>query len=404
MRLDDYMKQDNTSLQKPSASGIVQQMQFLPIPVQIPSDEIAPSVFTQWVSYIAPDHIQDLAFHDGNLWAATLGGIVKWSVEGKISRTWFGSEHNLPGSAFRHIAIDGSGRVWVGGQKTGLAWWDGQRWDNSVSNFNDRQDIYSLSVDSVGLLWCCSEQGLGTVNVVDDCAKWHPYHLGNLRLPFKEINSLASDSKSSIYIGTDRGLFYKKTNSDVWNRITVKDGFQDNKITKLLCLGVNYLWIGTLRGVSVFKDGQVEPVNDIQVCVNGLAYDSDNDAIWVSTVKSIYKCIESKIIQFSPPFFKDNRIPTTLTAANKRVWVGFDKGIAHFQPVPTEIQSPRAQNYPVGSINSIFVEENHDIWVGTSTGLWKYKTGSWVKMRPKIELISDVENINQIISGSNACL
>jgi ligand-binding sensor domain-containing protein len=398
------MKQDNTSLQKPFESGIVQQIKFLPIPVQTPSDEIAPSVFTQWVSYIAPDHIQDLAFHDGNLWAATLGGIVKWSVEGKISRTQFGSEHNLPGSAFRHLAIDGSGCVWVGGQKNGLAWWDGQRWDNSVSNFKDRQDIYCLSVDSAGLLWGCGEQGLGTVDIVDGCAKWHPYHIGDLSLPFKEINSLAIDSKGNLYLGADRGLFYKKTDSTIWNRLTIKDGLQDNKITKLLCLGDDYLWIGTLRGVSVFKDGQAKPIEDIQVCVNGLAYEPDNDAIWISTVKNIYKCTESGTLSFSPPFFKDGRMPTTLTATSKKVWVGFDKGVMHFQPVPTEIQSPRKQNCPVGSINSIFVEENHDIWVGTAAGLWRYKTGSWEKMRPGNQLSTELENINQIVADSGGCL
>lgn len=398
------MKKDNTSLQKPSETGIIQQIKFLPVPVQIPLDEIAPSVFTQWVSFIAPDHIQDLAFQDRNLWAAALGGIVKWSVEGKFSKTWFGSEHNLPGSAFRHIAIDGSVRVWVGGQKTGLAWWDGQRWDNSVSNFKDRQDIYCLSVDAAGLIWCCSEQGLGTVKVVDGCAKWHQYHIGDLSLPFKEINSLVVDSKSNIYLGADRGLFYKKTDTETWNRLTIKDGLQDNKITKLLCLGDDHLWIGTLRGVSAFKNGQVEPINDIQACVNGLAYDSDNDVIWVSTVKNIYKCTESKILSFSPPFLKDGRIPTTLTATSKKVWVGFDKGVMHFQPIPTEIQSPHAQNYPVGSINSLFVEENHDVWVGTTAGLWRYKTGSWEKMCPGNQLSTELGNINQIVADSGGCL
>lgn len=396
------MAQDNDSLQNQSSAGIAVTLKSLPIPVQITTNKPVSSIFTKWVSHIAPVYIQDITFHDGYLWAATLGGVVKHSLEKEFSRTWFGSEHNLPGSAFRCMAIDGLGYVWVGGHETSLAWWDGQRWNNTVSGLAEKQDIYCFFVDSDGVLWCCCEQGLGTVKISAGCATWSPYHLKNLHLPFKEINAFVFDSKKgSMYFGSDRGLFFKKIDTENWNRLTVKDRLQDYKVTKLLWLNDNYLYVGTLHGLSIFDNEKIRSIEDIQECVNGLAYESDSDAVWISTTKNIYKLNKDKILRFSQPFFKDNRMAASITATSNKVWVGFDKGIAHFQPIPTDIQAPRGHDFPVGSILSIFVEENHDVWVGANTGLWRYKSGVWMQMKQGIELASEISNVTHIAADSS---
>lgn len=395
------MKKDSHSLQSISGTDIAKKKEYLPIPVKFTSDKPVPSVFPQWVSYIAPEHIQDIAFRDESIWAATSGGVVKYSLDEEPDRTWFGSEHNLPGSTFRCIAIDDACNVWIGGRKTGLVWWNGQQWNNIVSGFDEKQDIRCLFVDFTGKLWCCNEQGLGTVKVFDGFATWSPYDLKDLPLPPKEINAFTIDDKGNTYLGSDRGFFYKKPDFKNWDRLTIKDGLQDNKVTKLLWLNDNYLCIGTLRGISFFDNDKIEPVDDVQGCVNGLAYEPERDEVWVSTNKHIYKWNKDNIFRFSPPFFKDSGLPTSVAALNKKIWIGFEKGIVNFQPIPTKIQTPRGQDYPVGSINSIFVEENHDVWVGTNVGLWKCKSGTWMKMRQGMELDSEIFNVTQIVATPN---
>ena len=74
-----------------------------------------------------PNDIKGMV-HDGTyLWAATSGGVVRWSEDGTYQL--YGPEDGLASLAVRGIAIDGSRHIWVG-YADSIAWstYDGEAW------------------------------------------------------------------------------------------------------------------------------------------------------------------------------------------------------------------------------------------------------------------------------------
>lgn len=69
------------------------------------------------------------------------------------------------------------------------------------------------------------------------------------------INCLLYDKNNTLWIGTTRGLFVKKSQSDSILQYTISDGLPDNKISEILYHKNNDIWISTGRGISKFING-----------------------------------------------------------------------------------------------------------------------------------------------------
>jgi ligand-binding sensor domain-containing protein len=79
-------------------------------------------------SWTNPNDIQGLAFDGQHLWAATSGGVVRWSQDMSAYRV-FSVADGLASPSTSGIAVDGEGHVWIA--YAGLdAWseWDGAAW------------------------------------------------------------------------------------------------------------------------------------------------------------------------------------------------------------------------------------------------------------------------------------
>ncbi len=122
-----------------------------------------PVVHDGWRSWTNPNWVQEIAFDvDGMLWAAGLGGLVRWDVAtGEYAE--LRSEHGAPGNQLTAVATTPDGAVWVGSIDAGIGRFDGERWSYFTTADGLPSDaVLALTATPDGTVWAATDQGLVT--------------------------------------------------------------------------------------------------------------------------------------------------------------------------------------------------------------------------------------------------
>lgn len=161
-----------------------------------------------WVKekFLSKAIINDIALDaEGKLWLATLSGL--WIKEGD---QWVGMDEHL-------MAVGHEGKYY------------------SLQTVNNRKDIYFSSQWAVG-------------RIADNGDHW--VSRGNDGLPFGPVTEIQLDGTNK-WMGTDKGVLF--FDSDKWHYFAGKRWLPDDKVTALLPLGPNKIWIGTPEGISEIR-------------------------------------------------------------------------------------------------------------------------------------------------------
>jgi AraC-like DNA-binding protein/streptogramin lyase len=177
---------------------------------------------------------------EGNIWFGTLGNGVNRYKNGQIDI--FTTHHGLSLNSTRSVYVDPGGTVWAG------------TIDGGIHRF----------------------QGQGFQKVADAHSR---------------INVMRQDSSGNMWIGTfGAGLVrLNKNKLDVFN---TDHGFTSNIITSIYEDRENTLWIGSVRGLTRFKNGQIHNILKKDGLPDEKVYcilaDSRGD-FWISCNKGIYR-------------------------------------------------------------------------------------------------------------------
>jgi hypothetical protein len=113
-----------------------------------------PVVSAAWTTYSNANLVYDLAFdHDGNLWTAGSGGLVKWDFKDS-TYTKYTTEHGLPDNVITAVAFAPDGALWLGTFGSGVSRFDGATWttyttaDGLANNL-----VRAIAVAADGSLW-----------------------------------------------------------------------------------------------------------------------------------------------------------------------------------------------------------------------------------------------------------
>ena len=213
--------------------------------------------------------------NEDNIWIATqYDGLVR------LTRRSIGLVSDLTEleiAGIYSIVQDKEGTVWLGGPQLFKVK------DGSVTQltelYREGSFIRSITVDENDVLWVGGNRGL--------------YRLENeklIRVPQpalerRETRALFFDKAGTLWLGSNNGLTYLAPNGENVD-YTTTDGLVDNDVHFITETRDGTLWIGTIRGISKFKDGRFEnisPEDGLPAAYIRDIYEDEDGTIWIGT-------------------------------------------------------------------------------------------------------------------------
>jgi len=325
--------------------------------------------------------VYDILFdNEGVAWIATKNGLFKYS---EISEEIIGYQHNendkfsLSHNTVTKLFIDKENNFWIG-TSGGLNIYD--RINNRFFVFKhnsfmpktlNHDNISTIFQDKSGIIWIGTwERG---INIYDKLAQKFPLYENNPEnknsIPDKTVRSIFEDSDGSLWIGlVEGGLFHFDKNQE-FSSLNIHNNYianslKSNTVTAILRDSYNELWVGTWDGglsKAIFSN------------------DTENDNKWQKVIGfKNYSRIENNSNSLS-----DNSIQCIFEDSKHRLWIGTSYGLMVYNRENDNfIRITEKVTFNNQSVQKAIQEDkNGNIWIGTWDGLHK---------------ISDFEDFNNI--------
>lgn len=203
---------------------------------------------------------------DQVLWIGTNSGISQYDREHDIINRYsldkLKQEVSISNEIFTVFVEDSEKNIWLGTHDSGLLYYSKQadRWYQFVNN---QKDVNSLSdnlvrrllIDSTGVLWVGTNNGLGKYNPVTKNFKNYYHDEDDVSsISSNNIYDMFEDSTGTLWIGTSGGLNRYDRVSDAFSFYNKKNGLPDDTIVGIIESADKELWVSTRFGLSVFNN------------------------------------------------------------------------------------------------------------------------------------------------------
>ena len=368
----------------------------------------------------------------GHVWLGTDGGITTCSFAGESkSIINFTKEDGLPDEIVQAILPNKEGQLWIG------------TYDGGIGLFDPKEKAFSypLPKQEIGIVNCLelfegTELWIGTfgngvwrysftqgdLQPLSDFKKAKVADLhrdieGNIwvvtnshgicnsnrqfefvPIDFKNVQSVLSDTKNRLWVGTSNGLFMHTAG------IEDKIGFQQHlpqaKLNVLSLFEDEFgnIWIGTFgQGLYVYQphSGAVRHLTSADGLGNGniLSMDGQNGQVWLATLGGVWEVkykddiLKEGAFEFLQFGQEDglgsNFIYKVFMDSQGKVWFGTDgKGLSvwedgNIKNFPIAIHShnddPNESDFRLHAVYSITEDKNGHIWISTNkAGIFEY--------------------------------
>jgi len=289
----------------------------------------------------------------GIIWIGTFrGGVAKY--DGTNWTLYNASNSGLPADMVYSLAVDKNRDLWIG-TTYGLAKFDGKNWTvcNTSNSGIPNNSVYSLAIDKKGNKWIGTAAGLAKLNG----KTWTVYNTSNSGIPNDYITAISIDITGNKWIGTFGGLVkYNGTNWKVYN--TSNSGLPYNDIYSISLVGNGKVLIGTWGG--------------------GLARFNKNK--W-----TVYKTINSGL--------PDNYISSLAMDEKGNMWIGTLAGLVKYDGTKWTIFNTSNSRLPDNMVYSLVIDKSGNLWIGTYNGLAVFKEGGIIALPDELSaFLSEVKN------------
>ncbi|MCK9539278.1 two-component regulator propeller domain-containing protein [Dokdonella sp.] len=337
-------------------------------------------------SSVAYKVVQD---HEGFLWFGTQDGLARYDGTGfRIFRHEPANPASLASNDVSSILIDRDGRLWCGGETSGLNRLeaDGEsftHWRHRAGELGTlgSDDVFALAQDADGAIWVGTYLG-GLNRLQPDGSFLHVDHDAEdpASLRSNTVYALHADSGGRLWIGTDAGLDVREPDGRIVHvdlpPFAARAG--PPVVTAFLKEASGSTLVGTAKGL--FRvDGDLAYSDELMpmtppLRVSALAVTGDG-ALWVGTLRGVSRLGRSGQLQSwrgnpgLPGAYPGTRTMSILGDHEGNTWFAlFDGGIAHLPPHwrnfatfrhipgdPTSLASSR--------VRAVGIEETRAIWV-----------------------------------------
>ncbi|PCH69060.1 MAG: hypothetical protein COC01_02380 [Bacteroidetes bacterium] len=333
----------------------------------------------------------------GNLWLGTIGGITKFDG---IRFKSFTTKDGMANSAVTNILEDSKGNIWIGTWK-GLSIYT---CENSFSisspiengcnkkfyNITKEQGLINEAINCIieesdSLYWVGNAEGLSRLHLrsSDDDFDLRDIKIKNYTIGdssnFLEIKALCKSKQGRLWIGTDRGIYYKDGDS----KIALFNDDQNNPIGIINCIIEDKdrsIWFGASKGLYKLSDESTELQDFLKQGgisnrdVTSIIQSEKGDIIFGTNGNGYYVYNGDKIEHFGITNGVPNPfIRSLLEDREENLWIGTEgDGVLMFTGKRFEIYN-RTHGLNNNIIWTIYQDSKDYFWFGSyGSGLNRY--------------------------------
>lgn len=269
----------------------------------------------------------------------------------------------------------------------------------SVDNGLSESSVYCIMQDSKGFIWFGTKDGLN---------KYDGYTFKTFRglnsnvaeentLQNNFIRSIIQADSTTIYVGTDAGLYSLNTENEIFNLINLstKDGYQiTSAINTLLQDKEGNIWIGTmLQGVFVLNTDKKELTkveasgHTLEQNATWIIYEDRSGAIWVGNrvglLRYNHNTEQLDVIKgmFSSSKSSEHEILSIHEDDNGTMWLGtWSAGLRMYNKQSNtykEFFDNKSNDFYITHIRSLFHYSDEKIFIGSDDGLYIFDTNTF---------------------------
>lgn len=321
-----------------------------------------------------------LKFQD-SYFAATDGGLVRYSEEGEISKH-FTVLDGLPESDLTCLTVFG-GKLFIGTRTKNLVIFDGKRFENYIWTDRNAQTVTSFLEAEGKLLIGTFAGGL----LEFDGQSFTEIKADKTKI--LAVNSLFK-YEAKLFVGTfDNGLWVYE--NDTWSHYTNLDGLPSNRIVGI-AVKDKKLFVATDFGLAVLEDKSFRAIAYLP-SLSSLVSQSDKLILTKDNGKiSVY---DKSITELSAPETAQN---ARLVTVDEKLWLLSNKGILsvkgeRLKPFNQTENQPLTNNF----ISAMALDRNGNLWTGTfRNGIDILSAGSGKRTHVETE---EIREINYLESG-----
>ncbi|SDD37481.1 Signal transduction histidine kinase [Niabella drilacis] len=348
--------------------------------------------------------------HADNIWIGSTAGLVRmWKTGGLYHYESFhhdpANPQSLSSDNISAICEDGSHRLWVGTQNSGLNLYEPvTKTFARFTKTNNPQglihnNIRTLMVRNDSALWIGTQEGLSILNTRTlKMASFQNEGADPRSLSQNSIYSLYRDANGSVWIGTYFGGANRADAFTTGFKVMRNDGSRNsipnNVVSTILEDRNTDLWIGTEGGglvsynrrngqFSVFKTDRDNPGSIASNLVK-VVYIDQQGYIWCGTHGGGLNVLDPATGIFRHYLYRPEDVESTgleITSLEEdnqgRFWLATNSGIRIFkksglqlEPVPVDRVNEQLSQL---SVNKIYKDRDGWIWMGGLSGLFAVK-------------------------------
>lgn len=400
--------------------------------------------------YVFGSSITDIIARDTIVWVGTNGGLLRVNTNTNESIHYTNANSGLPHNLVTCLLLDPNGNLWVG-TREGLASFDSNGWLQFASS-NPRlpsPNISALTMQGDSVLWVGTKKGwVNRYNI--HTQRWGaPKEITEHGIKSLTVAPNPRTGKDALYLATGKGLFRKnllckgneiltfapilqmrKDHERIWVVMEHEDQFQirsfnyrtgilsehprlneilnDSLPTQILEVEVSErgtLWAGDKYGNLLryqLEDESLEIFRRrIKRIANGVSslFIQEEDRVWIGNFRgdlALFNGESWEEIDIPIDNLPRGRIRALATNADS-VLMGTGNGLLKYKEGIFNVLDLEAGR---NLVNTLDVDKEGDIWIGTQNGLTTNFGGDWQTFTTDSSGLPD-DNVKAIVAGGN---
>ncbi len=318
----------------------------------------------------------------------------------------YSTEQGLSNNTVYSVLQDRKGFIWIATEE-GLNKFDGK----NFTHFAINKGRYSLSHNRTqtmilapdGNIWAGTSDGLNIYDYRLDSIITVRNNTSPLKLVYNDITALVSNAdQSRTWIGTyGNGVNYFDWKKNIFLELTlpkIPNVDEPLNVMSLLEDDNNRLWIGTQNNGLYRYDRKEKKLEFYEIPEGGRhirsIYQDSFRRIWIGTSKGCYIYNETlnhlDLINY-PEGLVENSIGVITEDQNGKIWIGTELFLLNFSvrsfslnekfSVRIISHGESSSRLSCPSINSLFADQDNNMWIGTAWGGVNMLKGSSTKFK-----------------------
>lgn len=299
----------------------------------------------------------------GRVLAATETGLMQ-ADEGRLRPVT-----GRPDAGLRSVTVHNSD-VWLGSR--------GRVYEQTADGWRTHDLPQRLSTAWVtgfaryqGALWAATDKGLLRFSG----GRWQPTGLAS-ELDEGVVEALFADSDGNLWVSSASAL-YRIHDGRVGERIPDDAGYAHGDVLSMTEDHEGNLWLGSRwYGIARLWDGWVFRYSEVEGLHNPLVWSvarGPRGDLWVGTMDGLSRFRDGRFEQILSGSQQPHPHAYTLLPESSRVWVGTRAGLVWWDREAGRIETPAAFDQLAGTqINGIIQRRDGSYWVAASDGVWQW--------------------------------